>query len=208
MEEMVTDTAFKGLRHHPESLLMYLAITVSFLWMSMCSWMIVLLPVAILYGRYFYSFRAMSRYKKHALNTDMADIQGSYIKASGSCLWVALVDSAVVGLVAAVQRSSDMVELKRMAVDRRHRCRGVGMALGRKVLEFALSQKLSKVILGTTNYTPAAHNLYRRLGFQRVNATNGYYIDGPSLLERLFYRVRHHHYELEVHHKENNTRRC
>ncbi|KAK7929119.1 hypothetical protein WMY93_005514 [Mugilogobius chulae] len=187
MQEMVTDTAFRGLTHHPESLLLYLAITVSCLWLSQCLWMIVLVPVALLYGRYFFSFREMTRYTKRALNTDMADIEGFYMKEPGSCLWVALVGDAVVGLVAAVKKSSE-----------RHRCCGVGMALGRKVLEFGSSQKFSKVVLGTTNYTPAAHKLYRRLGFHCVGVTNGYHNEhGPSLLERLFYRVHYHHYELK-----------
>ncbi|CAL1602116.1 unnamed protein product [Knipowitschia caucasica] len=151
MEEMVPDTAFRGLPHHPESLLLYTAIT-------------------------------------------------------GSCLWVALVDGVVVGLVAAKQRCPDHgsvpdeVELKRMSVDQKHRSCGVGLALGRKVLEFASSQNVSKVVLGTTNYTAAAHNLYRRLGFQCVGVTDGYPTDtcAPSLLERLLYRVRHHHYELQL----------
>ncbi|KAJ0050496.1 hypothetical protein NL108_003728, partial [Boleophthalmus pectinirostris] len=163
MEEMVTDTAFRGLRHHPESLLLYLTITVSCLWVSW--WVIVLLPVAILYARYFYSLRTTNSCTKRALSTDMADIEHFYMKAPGSCLWVALLDGAVVGLVAAMQRSPEVVELKRMSVDRRYRCCGIGMALGRKVLDFASAQKYSKVILGTTNYTSAAHNLYRRLGF-------------------------------------------
>ncbi|KAJ0033374.1 hypothetical protein NQD34_000481, partial [Periophthalmus magnuspinnatus] len=165
MEEMVIDTAFRGLRHHPESLLLYLAITVSCLWVSWCPWLIVFLPVAILCARYFYSLRTTNSYTKRALSTDMANIEHFYMRAPGSCLWVALLDGVVVGLVAAMKRSLEVVELKRMSVDRRYRCCGVGMALGQKVLEFASSQKYSKVILGTTNYTPAAHNLYRRLGF-------------------------------------------
>ncbi|CAL1602117.1 unnamed protein product [Knipowitschia caucasica] len=208
MEEMVSDTAFRGLPHHPESLLLYTAITVLCVWISWCLWVIVLLPVVLLCGRYFCSFTVMSSYMKNTLNTDLADIEGSYMKAPGSCLWVALVDGAVVGLVAAKQRCPDHgsvpdeVELKRMSVDQRHRSCGVGLALGRKVLEFASSQNVSKVVLGTTNYTAAAHNLYRRLGFQCVGVTDGYPTDtcAPSLLERLLYRVRHHHYELQLQH--------
>lgn len=125
---------------------------------------------------------------------------------AGSGLWVAVVNCKVVGLVGAQQRSKDVVELKRMSVDHRYRCRGIGMALGQKVLDFASKQGFDKVVLGTTNYTRAAHNLYRRLGFQCVGVTNGYTVSTaprPSLLERLFYRVRHHHYELQLQHKKN-----
>uniref|UniRef100_A0A8C6T118 N-acetylaspartate synthetase n=1 Tax=Neogobius melanostomus TaxID=47308 RepID=A0A8C6T118_9GOBI len=204
MREMVTDTAFRGLRHHPESLLIYLVMTG--VWISSCWWVIVLLPVAILYARCYFSHRVTLNSTKHALRTDMADIERFYTKAPGSCVWVAVMNNQVVGLVAAKKRSREVVELMRMSVDHRYRCRGVGMVLGRRVVEYASTQGFAKVVLGTTNYTQAPHNLYRRLGFQCVGVTNGYTVSaapGPSLLERLFYRVKHHHYELELQHKEN-----
>lgn len=204
MEEMVKDTAFRGLRHHPESLLLYLALTVAVLWISSCWWVIVLLPAALLYGRYFFSNRVIHNYLQHALNTDMADIEGFYMRSTDSCLWVAVLDGKVVGLVSALchHESRDAVVLQRMSVGHRYRCRGVGMALGQKVLEFASTRGYSKVILGTTAYQPAAHRLYMRLGFQCTGVTNGYRSDaagtGPSLLERVFYRVQHHHYKIQM----------
>lgn len=121
---------------------------------------------------------------------------------SDSCLWVAVLEGKVVGVVAAVGqwKSGGAVELQRMCVDRSYRRCGVGVALGRKVLEFAVTRRCSSVVLGTTAYTRAAHQLYRRLGFRCVGVTNGYVTPGArcSLLERIFYRVRHHHYSLDV----------
>lgn len=115
-----------------------------------------------------------------------------------SCLWVAVLAGKVVGVVAAVsqQKSGGAVELRRMSVDRSCRRCGVGMALGRKVLEFAVAHGYSSVVLGTTAYTHATHQLYQRLGFRCVGVTNGHVTPGArsSLLERVFYRVRHHHY--------------
>ncbi len=119
-----------------------------------------------------------------------------------SCLWVAELEGKVVGVVAAVsqQRSDDSVELRRMSVDRSCRRCGVGVALGRKVLEFAVARRCSSVVLGTTAYMRAAHRLYQHLGFQRVGVTNGYATPGVrrSFLEQVFYRVRHHYYRLDV----------
>lgn len=119
-----------------------------------------------------------------------------------SCLWVAVLEGKVVGVVAAVgqRKPRDAVELQRMSVDRNFRRCGVGVALGRKVLEFAVAHRYSTVILGTTAYTPAAHLLYQRLGFHCVGVTNGYTTPGArwSLLEQIFYRVCHHHYSLDV----------
>uniref|UniRef100_A0A8P4GS41 N-acetylaspartate synthetase n=1 Tax=Dicentrarchus labrax TaxID=13489 RepID=A0A8P4GS41_DICLA len=200
--EMVPDTAFRGLRHHPESLLLYTAMTVICFVITMCWWVIGLLPAIVLCGRYFYSRRVIHGYLERALSQDMGDIEGFYMKPSDSCLWVAVLEGKVVGVVAAVgqQKSGGAVELKRMSVDRSRRRYGVGVALGRKVLEFAVTHRYSFVVLGTTAYTHAAHKLYQRLGFRCVGVTNGYVTPGAtsSLLEGIFYRVRHHHYSLHV----------
>ncbi|XP_041641576.1 N-acetylaspartate synthetase-like [Cheilinus undulatus] len=200
--EMVPDTAFRGLRHHPESILLYAAITFLCYVITMCWWVIGLLPAVFLSGRYFFSRRVIHGYLEHAMDTDMGDIEGFYMKPSDSCLWVAVLEGKVVGVVAAVclEKSGGAVELKRMSVDRRLRRCGIGVALGRKVLEFAVSHRCSTVVLGTTAYTHAAHQLYKRLGFRCVGITNGYVTPGArwSLLERLFYRVRHHHYSINV----------
>lgn len=107
------------------------------------------------------------------------------------------------GTVAAVgqqKESGGAVVLQRMSVDQRYRKCGVGVVLGRKVLEFAAHYGYSSVILGTTAYAPAAHRLYQRLGFCCVGVTNGYATPGgrQSLLEQIFYRVLHHHYRIDV----------
>lgn len=117
-----------------------------------------------------------------------------------------MLESRVVGIVAARLHGTDSVELLRMSVDRHYRKYGVGTALGRTVLEFArqvahtASSSSFSVILGTTAYTPAAHRLYQSLGFRHIGTTEGYTIpgdDGP-IWQWLFYRVRHHHYKLEI----------
>ncbi|XP_068590775.1 N-acetylaspartate synthetase-like [Cebidichthys violaceus] len=200
--EMVADTAFRGLRHHPESLLLYTAMTAVCFVVTMCWWVIGLLPAIILYGRYFYSRRTIHRYLEHAMSRDMGDIEGFYMNSPNSCLWVAVLEGKAVGIVAAVsqQKPGGAVELRRMSVDRSCRRCGVGVALVRKVVEFAVTHRYSSVVLGTTAYSPAAHRLYRRLGFHCVGFTDGYVTPGTRwcLLERIFYRVRHHHYKLDA----------
>uniref|UniRef100_A0A8C6TJG5 N-acetylaspartate synthetase n=1 Tax=Neogobius melanostomus TaxID=47308 RepID=A0A8C6TJG5_9GOBI len=202
MMEMIEDTAIRGLPHHPDSLLLYGALTVACLWLSSSWWMLVLVPMAVLIARFWFSHQAVHRFTKHYLRTDMADIQGSYINTQGSCLWVAEVEGAVVGHVSAVQISDHTVELQRMSVDLGHRHRGVAVALGRRFVKFAQSSGFSKAIVGTTDYRPASHKLYLSLGFRWVSVTNGYRHvrepDGPSLLDRVFYHVSYHHYEMEL----------
>ncbi|KAM9314987.1 N-acetylaspartate synthetase-like isoform 2-T3 [Pholidichthys leucotaenia] len=200
--EMIYDTAFRGLRHHPESLLLYTAVTGLFI-ITKCWWVIVFLPAIVICLRYFYSRRVIHGFLRRAMSTDMGDIEGFYMKSPGSCLWVAVVEGKVVGIVAAVSQQEKMggaVVLQRMAVDQRYRRNGVGSALGQKVVEFAATRGYSSVVLGTTAYKPAAHQLYKRLGFQCVGITNGYTTPGSkqSFMERIFYRVHHHHYILNV----------
>lgn len=119
-------------------------------------------------------------------------------------------DDKVVGTVAAVkeQKSDGVVILRRMAVDQDYRQRGIGIALGKKLLEFAAKNKSSSVVLGTTAYTPAAHKLYQKLGFRCVGVTNGYVTPGfrLSLLEKFFYRVTHHHYALNLQNGDTTNR--
>ncbi|XP_074518227.1 N-acetylaspartate synthetase-like [Halichoeres trimaculatus] len=200
--EMISDTACRGLIHHPESILLYTSLTTLCFFITMCWWVIGLLPVVWLCGRYLYSMRVIHGYLEHAMSTDMGDMEKFYMNSSDSCLWVAVLEGKVVGVVAAVsqKKSGGAVELRRMSVDERFRQCGVGSALGRKVLEFAVARGCSTVVLGTTAYTQAAHRLYQRLGFQCVQITNGYDTPGArwSLLERIFYRVRYHHYSIDV----------
>lgn len=126
----------------------------------------------------------------------------SLLSPSDSCLWVAVLDGKVVGVVAALgrQKSEGVVELHRMSVERSCRQCGIGVVLGQKVLEFAVTHGYSFVVLGTTAYMPAAHKLYQRLGFRCVGVSNGYVTPGArlSLMEQIFFRVRHHHYSLDV----------
>lgn len=129
------------------------------------------------------------------------------ICTTGSGFWVAVLEGHVVGIVAVKPHGTDSLELLRMSVDCHCRKGGVGSNLGRTVLEFAhqfahtaSSTSSFSVILGTTAYTPAAHRLYQSLGFRHVGTTEGYTIpgdDGP-IWQWLFYRVRHHHYRLEI----------
>ena len=122
------------------------------------------------------------------------------------CLWVAEIGGSVVGMVAAHCLQDGSIELLRMSVDQRFRCQRVGVALGQQVLKFARlcarssSSTTTSVVLGTTAYMAAPHRLYLALGFRCVGITEGFSTPGieRSLLERAFYRVRHHHYKVDL----------
>ncbi|GCB79744.1 hypothetical protein scyTo_0019603, partial [Scyliorhinus torazame] len=118
---------------------------------------------------------------------------------TGSCFWVAVLDGNVVGIVAARGNEEDnTVELRRMSVDFDQRGKGIAKALGRKVLEFAVLNNYSAVVLGTTAVKPAAHKLYESLGFRYVGVTEHYVLPGMnhSVLEKMFFQLRYHRYRL------------
>lgn len=50
---------------------------------TMCWWVIGLLPAIVLCGRYFYSRRVIHGYLEHAMSSDMGDIEGFYTKSPG-----------------------------------------------------------------------------------------------------------------------------
>lgn len=123
------------------------------------------------------------------------------LSLAGSCFWVAVLDGNVVGIVAARGNEEDnTVELRRMSVDSNYRGKGIAKALGRKVLEFAMLNNYSSVVLGTTAVKMAAHKLYESLGFKHVGVVEHYALPGMthSLLERMFFQLRYHRYRLQL----------
>uniref|UniRef100_A0A4W5LVS6 N-acetylaspartate synthetase n=1 Tax=Hucho hucho TaxID=62062 RepID=A0A4W5LVS6_9TELE len=110
-----------------------------------------LVPLAVLCARYYYSRRVVLGYMERAKPTDLCDIEGHYMTTPDSCLWEAVLEGSVVGVVAAcgLRGEAGTVELNRMSVDRRCQHCGVGIALGQKVLQFSVDRGYLSVILGT-----------------------------------------------------------
>lgn len=159
-------------------------------------------PFILMGARYYYSRNVIFNYLDCALHTDMADIEAYYMKPTGSCFWVAVLQGQVVGIVAAQGREDDnTVELRRMSVDSHFRGKGIAKVLGRRVLEFAMLNNYSAVVLGTTAVKMAAHKLYESLGFRRMAETEDYTLPGMSrsLLQRLFFQIRYSRYQLQLH---------
>ncbi|XP_037685180.1 N-acetylaspartate synthetase isoform X1 [Choloepus didactylus] len=199
--ERIPNTAFRGLRQHPRTQLLYALLAALCFAATRSLLLTSLVPAALLGLRYYYSRKVVLAYLDCALHSDMADIERYYMKPPGSCFWVAVLDGHVVGIVAARGRAEDnTVELLRMSVDSRFRGQGIAKALGRRVLEFALVHNYSAVVLGTTAVKVAAHKLYESLGFRHVGASDHYVLPGMtlSLAERLFFQVRYHRYRLQL----------
>lgn len=118
---------------------------------------------------------AWSAYIERCLGDDLRDIRASYMDIPGACFWVAEADERVVGTVG-VRPAGDggdsgggsELVLKRMAVRKDYRGRGIAAALGRTALGFARQQRGCRaVVLNTVMLQHEARALYERLGFRR-----------------------------------------
>ncbi|XP_078071330.1 N-acetylaspartate synthetase [Mustelus asterias] len=197
--ERIPNTALRGLKQQPKILLFYSCLTVMCFYLTKSSLLTCCVPTLLLGARYYYSRKVILSYLECVLQTDMSDIEQYYMKPAGSCFWVAVLDGNVVGIVAARGNEEDnTVELRRMSVDFDQRGKGIAKALGRKVLEFAVLNNYSAVVLGTTAVKPAAHKLYESLGFRYVGVTEHYVLPGMnhSILEKMFFQLRYHRYRL------------
>ncbi|XP_067885305.1 N-acetylaspartate synthetase [Heterodontus francisci] len=199
IRERIPNTAFRGLKQQPKILLFYSCLTVMCFYLTKSLVLTCCVPTLLLGMRYYYSRKVILSYLECVLQTDMSDIEQYYMKPAGSCFWVAVLDGNVVGIVAARGNEEDnTVELRRMSVDFDQRGKGIAKALGRKVLEFAVLNNYSAVVLGTTAVKPAAHKLYESLGFRYVGITEHYVLPGMnhSVLEKMFFQLRYHRYRL------------
>ncbi|KAM9330332.1 N-acetylaspartate synthetase [Gastrophryne carolinensis] len=201
IRERIPNSAFRGLRYQPGlqaayALLIVICFVVTNSLMLACC-----MPIFLLGMRYYYSRKIILNHLECTLRTDMSDIEQYYMKQPGSCFWVAVLEGNVVGIVAARGNEEDnVVELRRMSVDSNYRGKGIAKALGRKVLEFAVLNHYSSIVLGTTAVKIAAHKLYESLGFKHVGVVENHTVPGMthSLLERMFFQLRYHRYCLQL----------
>ncbi|XP_042314507.1 N-acetylaspartate synthetase isoform X2 [Sceloporus undulatus] len=222
--ERIPNTAFRGLKDQPFAQVLYGAMAVMCFVVTKSLLLTCCLPIFLMGMRYYFSRKVILNYLKCALNTDMSDIEQYYMKSPesaelkeempscwtkltcrsypvGSCFWVAVLNGNVVGIVAARGNEDDnTVELRRMSVDSKYRGKGIAKALGRKVLEFAMVNNYSSVVLGTTAVKVAAHKLYESLGFKHVGVVEHYSLPGMthSFLEQMFFQLRYHRYCLQL----------
>ncbi|MBN3277266.1 NAT8L synthetase, partial [Polyodon spathula] len=199
--ERIPNTAFRGLKQQTKTQIIYTFITMMCFVVTKSVALTCCAPVLLMGARYYFSKKVIHSFLDCALHTDMSDIEQYYMKPAGSCFWVAVLEGKVVGIVGAQGNEEDnTVELRRMSVDLRYRGKGIAKALGRKVLEFAMLNNYSAIVLGTTAVKLAAHKLYESLGFQHMGVTEEYTLPGMShsFLERMFFQLRYHRYRLQL----------
>jgi len=102
-----------------------------------------------------------------AFDSDLLDIPRHYAGLSG---WFAVLtdEGRVVGTVAAVPKSESSVEIKRLYLLSEYRGRGYGRRLMEHVLARALESGYTEAIAWSDVRLETAHQVYDRLGFERI----------------------------------------
>ncbi len=114
---------------------------------------------------------------------ELSGLPGEFAPPAGALL-VAEGDSRIAGCVALRPIGDGICEMKRMFVSSDFHGRGVGMLLGRSVVEEARRLGYRRIMLDTGPRQREAQGLYRKLGF---SDSEPYYDLSPQLREWLVF---------------------
>ncbi|CAI5728175.1 unnamed protein product [Hyaloperonospora brassicae] len=109
----------------------------------------------------------MDAYIATSLETDLSDIEGTYIKPGGN-FWIATPrddPTLVVGTVGLEVRSKHQGYLRRLSVRSTHHRRGIGRLLISTLEHYARDRLLDHIQLGTRGFMNKARALYRLEGY-------------------------------------------
>uniref|UniRef100_A0A8C9URN7 N-acetyltransferase domain-containing protein n=1 Tax=Spermophilus dauricus TaxID=99837 RepID=A0A8C9URN7_SPEDA len=163
----------------PQTFLLLLGVPVTLL-LASGSWLLALgSDVTLLVFLWMLARHPWRQYVVKCLQTDLADITKSYLRARDSCFWVAESGGQVAGIVGALPVEDSppgrkQLQLFHLSVALEHRGEGLGKALVMTVLQFARAQGYSEVVLETSIVQQDALTLYLRMGFQK---TGEYFFD-------------------------------
>lgn len=164
---------FRHMLKLPQTLLLLLGVPVTLL-LASGSWILALgSNVTLLVFLRLLARQPWRKYVVMCLQTDLADITKSYLRARGSCFWVAESGGQVAGIVGALPvedapSGRKQLQLFHLSVALEHRGEGLGKALVMTVLQFARAQGYREVVLDTSIVQQAALTLYQRMGFQKT----------------------------------------
>lgn len=106
-------------------------------------------------------------YIERAIGEELGRIEEYYFKRPDQGFWVAEA-GPVIGMVGIERLDGDTAELRRMAVARAHRKKGIGRALLAAAEAFCVKHGYRKLALSTSELQQAAAQLYQSSGYRMV----------------------------------------
>ena len=107
-------------------------------------------------------------YLEGALTHDLAHIEQSYLLRPKSNFWIAELDGQPVGCIGAYQRDDEEAEIRRLAVDRSSRRRGVASLLLEQAEDFCRDAGYARAIVWTANHMTAAISFLQHRGYHEL----------------------------------------
>ncbi|CAN2391436.1 Acetyltransferase (GNAT) domain, partial [Pristimantis euphronides] len=153
----------------------HMTIFVSFItfYLLFSSYLVSLLGVvALLAGGRLLIIFVFQKFINETYQTDLQNIEESYMLRHNSCFWVAESNGRVVGMVGVqpVQGSRHDVMLRRLSVAKDQRHKGIARSLCTYVIDFARQRGYKHVTLDTSTIQHAAHKLYLNMGFRKAKS--------------------------------------
>jgi N-acetylglutamate synthase-like GNAT family acetyltransferase len=113
--------------------------------------------------------KGLEDYIKQSRETDLADIQGVYLKNEGNFLVAAMPSGKLVGMIGGEPNKEDKtIEVRRMSVDQTIQKRGLASRLVQRLHEDARKGGFETMFLYCTSAQHAAHRLYKKNSFNLI----------------------------------------
>jgi putative acetyltransferase len=103
-------------------------------------------------------------YIETAIREELSRVEDYYARGA---FWVAE-DDRIVGMVGVEPQGKAVAELRRMAVDRQHRRKGIGRRLLAAAEAYCRASGYRKIVLSTSELQVAARRLYEASGYRVV----------------------------------------
>lgn len=133
-------------------------------------------PYASKYREAFYKLNEAwitQYFKMEQPDYDALENPESYILDQGGAIFVATLNHQAVGVCALIRRQDlDCYELAKMAVDPQKQGYGIGFKLGLAIIEKAKSLGAKKLYLESNTSLVPAIELYKKLGFQKIEGAS------------------------------------
>jgi putative acetyltransferase len=107
-------------------------------------------------------------YVEKAIRDELGKIEEYYFARDDQGFWIADERGGVLGMAGVERHGDDSAELRRMAVEKSHRRKGIGRQLLATAEAFCRDAGYRKLVLSTSELQVAARGLYESSGYRLV----------------------------------------
>jgi len=118
-----------------------------------------------------------------ARDLEMLDDPEEEIIKGGGCIFLIKEDGNIIATAGLLKEHDDEFELVKMAVDPQHQGRGISKLLLDHCLQKARTLNAKKIILYSNSQLKTALNLYKKYGFEDVDATDSPFVTADVKME-------------------------